>query len=236
MCTTASPWRTTRRLRPTRLSLSLSRSAWPHGSTAWWSTRRPRIPLRPPARPAEPELFLHLEWFRAIDEHSADFAAHYAAAAEEFFPRALPRAFGHWSPTVKYAKEGAAGFDRFYREECATDRVRIAGRKSLEYGYLEEWSPQQIGERQRLGLVLDATTLVKPRPHLADGELRESAPGLLHLSRASPAPGPSEDREPWLPEDFLPLLDDPEDPRLATATARAMPDRLRSSNRLVRTR
>lgn len=257
-------------------------------------------PPPPAARPAEPELFLHLEWFRVIDEHSADFAAHYVAAAEELFPRALPRAFGHWSPTLKFAKEGAAGSDRFYREECATDRMRIAGRKPLEYGYLEEWSHQQIGERQRLGLVLDATTLVKPRPaaaveaffvdlaarcgsfyacadvrpsryqppvagakwgewtglpveapwlswfapdyaelvrpHLVDGELRESANGLLHISRTSPAPEPSEDRDSWLPEDFVPLLGDPDDRRLATATARVMPERLRSSNRLVRTR
>lgn len=270
------------------------------GTVVDWQTEPEPAAVPPP--PPEPEYFLHLEWFRSLDDDSDAFAAHYVASAEEFFPRALPRTFGRWSPFAKFAKEGAAGVDRLYREECASQRMQISGRKPLLYGFLDEWSRAQIGEHQRLGLVFDASTLLKPRlagaveaffvdlarrtdsffacadvrrsrygppvamakwgewtglprqapwlswfapdyaalvqPHLTTGELRESDRGLLHVSRHSPAipASASTEREPWIPEDFLPLQDDPDHRRLATATARIMPERLRSTNDLIRSR
>lgn len=270
------------------------------GKVVDWQTE-PELVAAPAPAP-EPEYFLHLEWFRGLDDDGDAFASHYVAAAEEFFPRALPRAFGCWSPFAKFAKEGAAGVDRLYREECASQRMQISGRKPLISGFLDEWSPHQIGEWQRLALVFDASTLLTPRPagaveaffidlarrtdsfyacadvrrsryrppvaraqwgewtglpreapwlswfapdyaslvqpHLGTGELRESDRGLLHVSRPSPAISASTatDQEPWIPEDFLPLQDDPDDRRLATATARVMPERLRSTNPLIRHR
>lgn len=270
------------------------------GTVVDWQTE-PEPAAAPPPAP-EPEYFLHLEWFRSLDDDSDAFAAHYVASAEEFFPRALPRAFGRWSPFARFAKEGAAGIDRIYREECASQRMQISGRKPLLYGFLDAWSRDQIGERQRLGLVFDASTLLKPRlagaveaffidlarrtdsffacadvrrsrysppvamarwgewaglpreapwlswfssdyaalvqPHLTTGELRESDRGLLHVSRPSPAipATASTEGEPWVPEDFLPLQGDADDRRAATATARVMPERLRSTRGLTRSR
>ncbi|MDF2509677.1 MAG: hypothetical protein K0Q52_3536 [Microbacterium sp.] len=76
------------------------------------------------------------------------------------------------------------------------------------------------------------------RPHLTAGELRSFPGGLLYRSSLSPSSISASWSEPgsWVPVDFVPEQNDPENHRQSTASARTMPAALRSANRAVNVR
>lgn len=76
------------------------------------------------------------------------------------------------------------------------------------------------------------------RPHLTAGEQRSFPGGLLYRSSVPPSNISASWTEPgsWVPVEFVPEQNDPDNHRQSTASARTMPAVLRSPNRVVNVR
>lgn len=253
--------------------------------------------------PDEPERYLHVRWYRQFDEDSRSLAAQYAESAETLLPAALPVSFGVSEPLrAKFARVGAEGFDRLYRDDCARRRLVFRGKPPLISGFVDAWSDEFIAELHFVQVVFTASELSKSeftdaleaffvdlaqrsksffafaevsysqfspsqalpqwgewpglpqsppwlswfsteyaelvRPYLTAGEQCSFPGGLLYRSSLPPSNVSASWSEPgsWVPVDFVPEQNDPDNHRQSTASAKTMPAALRSPNRVVNVR
>lgn len=72
---------------------------------------------QPEPEPAK-KLYVHLEWFRLLDDTN-DLAEIYLRTAREFFPAGVPSRFGTYEPLQgRFPRDDDSKFDAMFREEC----------------------------------------------------------------------------------------------------------------------
>lgn len=97
------------------------------------------VKVAPEAEPEAPKkLFVHLEWFRLLDD-TKDLAEIYLRTAREFFPAAVPSRFGSYEPMQgRFPRDDDSLFDAIYREECDGTRLILAS-ASIKGGGIGGW-------------------------------------------------------------------------------------------------
>ncbi|QNA91299.1 MULTISPECIES: hypothetical protein [unclassified Microbacterium] len=117
-----------------------------------------------PAPEPEPERprFLHLRWFRLLDDvNDKDLAEIYLRTAREFFPPGVPSRFGTYEPFQgRFPRDDDAKFDAMYRDDCFIGDLILAG-KPIEHGTIDGWTNDLRQRTQSVRLKFEFDRLVK---------------------------------------------------------------------------
>ncbi|MGS0561966.1 hypothetical protein [Microbacterium aurugineum] len=115
-------------------------------------------PEQEPPRPR----FLHLRWYRLLDDaNDKDLAGIYLRTAREFFTPAVPSRFGTYEPFQgRFPRDDDAQFDAMYREDCYIGDLMLAG-KPIEHGAIDGWTNDLERRTQSIGLKFELERLVK---------------------------------------------------------------------------
>ncbi|MCK2025808.1 hypothetical protein KZC56_05810 [Microbacterium sp. SSW1-47] len=125
-------------------------------------TVEPREPEpAPEPEPPRPR-FLHLRWYRLLDDRNdQDLAAIYLRTAREFFRPGVPSRFGTHEPFQgRFPRDDDALFDTMYRESCYIGTLILAG-KPIEHGTIDGWTNDLSRRTQTIGLKFELDRLVK---------------------------------------------------------------------------
>lgn len=116
---------------------------------------------QPAPEPQRPR-FLHLRWYRLLDDaNDKDLAEIYLRTAREFFTPAVPSRFGTYEPLQgRFPRDDDAKFDAMYRETCAVGRLFLAG-KPIEHGTIDGWTNDLRQRTQSIRLKFELDRLVK---------------------------------------------------------------------------
>ncbi|MGN7966546.1 hypothetical protein ACTJKK_10765 [Microbacterium sp. 22179] len=124
-----------------------------------WEPTEVEVEVAPEAEPPQ-TLYLHMKWYRLLDD-TKDLAAIYLRTAREFFPLAVPSRYGTHEPMQgRIPRDDDALFDRLYREECESSKLLLAG-KVILHGSISHWTNELSVRVQSVRLTFEISRLEK---------------------------------------------------------------------------